>query len=80
MDSANGTLPDLDGLSIAELKSLLHEQHARIATKDEQIAIKDEQIVARDAQIISSALLIESLKLQILKLRRLQFGRRSEKR
>ena len=73
MDSANATLPDLDGLSIAELKALLHEQHARIAAKDSQI-------VARDAQILSNTLLIESLKLQILKLRRLQFGRRSEQR
>ena len=66
MDSANGTLPDLDGLSIAELKSLLHEQHA--------------QLIATRTELLSHTLLVESLKLQILKLRRLQFGRRSEKR
>lgn len=59
MDSASVALPDLDGLSIAELKTLVHEQHA---------------------QIVANALLIETLKLQILKLRRLQFGHRSEKR
>ncbi len=59
MDSANVALPDLDGLSVAELKVLVREQHA---------------------QLIANTLLVETLKLQILKLRRLQFGRRSEKR
>jgi transposase len=73
MDSADVALPELDGLSIAELKILLQKQH-------QQIIARDEQIVAKDAQILSHELLIESLKLQILKLRRLQFGRRSEKR
>ena len=37
-------------------------------------------LVAKDAQILSYKAHIESLKLQILKLRRLQFGNRSEKR
>lgn len=73
MDSAHVTLPDLDGLSIAELKTLLHEQHSAL---QEQSA----QLVAKDAQILSHTLQIEVLKLQILKLRRLQFGHRSEKR
>jgi hypothetical protein len=73
MDSANATLPDLDGLSIVELQTLLQEQHA-------QRAIKDEQLVAKDAQLRSHTLLIERLKLEILRLRRLQYGRRSEKR
>jgi transposase len=73
MDSANATLPDLDGLSIAELQTLLQEQHA-------QLAIKDEQLVAQDAQLRYHTLLIERLKLEILRLRRLQYGRRSEKR
>src|ERR1700723_1672751 len=73
MESANVTLPELDGLSIAELQTLLQEQHA-------QLAIKDEQLVAKDAQLRSHTLLIERLKLEILRLRRLQYGRRSEKR
>ena len=47
-------------------KMLLHEQHA--------------QLVAKDAQLRSHTLLIERLKLEILRLRRLQYGRRSEKR
>ena len=66
MESANETFPDLDGLSVADLKTLLHEQH--------------EQLIAKDAELLAHQLLIESMKLQILKLRRLQFGRRSEKR
>ncbi len=66
MDSANTALPDLDRLDAAELKLLLHEQHA--------------QLVAKDAQLLSHTLLTERLKLEILRLRRLQYGRRSEQR
>lgn len=66
MDSASVALDDLDGLSVAELKERLHEQHALL--------------VAKDAQIRSYAVELQELKLQLLKLRRLQFGSRSEKR
>jgi transposase len=66
MDSAGVELADLDRLSVAELKALLQEQHARLAVQD--------------ALLHSYTLEIEALKLQILKLRRLQFGSRSEKR
>jgi len=58
MDSANAALPDLDGLSLAELKALVHEQHAQLHTHKLQI---------------------EKLNLLIAKLRRVQFGRKSEK-
>jgi transposase len=87
MDSAKVALPDLDGLSVAELKTLLHEQHAvvqeqsaQLIDKNELIAAKDEQLVAKDAQLLSHCVEIEALKLEILKLRRLQFGQKSEKR
>jgi transposase len=66
MDSASVALANLDGLSVAELKALLREQYA--------------QLVVQDALLRSYTLEIEALKLQILKLRRLQFGSRSEKR
>ncbi len=66
MDSAKDALPDLDGLSVSELKTLLHEKHA--------------QLVVTNAELLSHALLVESLKLEILKLRRAQFGQRSERR
>ncbi len=73
MDSASVELANLDGLGIAELKALLQEKHAQLLTQSEQL-------VAKDAQIHFFTVQIESLKLQILKLRRMQFGNRSEKR
>jgi transposase len=66
MDSANVVLPDLDLMSVAELKMLLRDKHAELISKDEDLrSCKTE---------------IEILKLQILKLRRMQFGQKSEKR
>src|ERR1700733_10386216 len=59
MDSANAALPDLDRMSVAELKLLLRDQHAEIRFYKTEIGI---------------------LKLQIIKLRRMQFGQKSEKR
>jgi transposase len=73
MDAASVELADLDGLDVAELKALLHKQHAALQEKQAQIAIQD-------ALLRSYTLEIEALKLQLLKLRRLQFGKRSEKR
>lgn len=67
MECARGSHDDdVDGLSIAQLQALVREQHA--------------QLLAKDAELRSNAVLIEALKLQLLKLRRLQFGTRSEKR
>jgi transposase len=66
MDASSGELTDLDGLSVADLKALLREQHAQLAVKDALLRFYTVEI--------------ESLKLQLLKLRRMQFGNRSEKR
>ena len=66
MDAASVELVDLDGLSVEQLKAMLHEQHAQLAVKD--------------AQILNYTAHIEALKLLILKLRQMQFGKRSEKR
>jgi transposase len=73
VDSASVELGDLDGLSVADLKAMLQETHAQLLVKSEQLVVKDEQIVFFTVEI-------EALKLQILKLRRLQFGKSSEKR
>jgi transposase len=73
MDAASGELTDLDGLSVAELKAMLREQHAALQEKHAQLAVQD-------ALLRSYTVEIEGLKLQILKLRRMQFGNRSEKR
>jgi hypothetical protein len=62
MDAAGVELADLDGLSVAELKTLLQEQYAQLLTHREQLVVKD-------AQILCYTVEIETLKLQILKLR-----------
>jgi transposase len=64
MDAA--TLPDLDQLDFKTLKSLVLALH-------EQVSSHREQLASRDAEI-------EHLKLLIAKLRRMEFGRSSEKR
>jgi transposase len=66
MDSANVALPDLDRMSVAELKVLLCDQHAELLSKDEELRFFKTEI--------------QNLKLQLLKLRRMQFGKKSEKR
>jgi Transposase C of IS166 homeodomain len=58
-------LPDLDTLNLEALKALIIAQHEQIHSKDEQLASREEEI--------------ERLKLLIAKLRRMQFGQKSEK-
>jgi len=65
MAAAHHTLPDLDALDPNELKALIFSQHEQLLSKDEQLASRDTEI--------------EHLKLWIAKLRRMQFGRKSEK-
>src|SRR5579863_6530521 len=59
------SLPDLDTLDPAALRTLILSQH-------EQILLQREQLASREAEI-------EQLKLLIAKLRRMHFGRKSEK-
>ena len=80
MDAAGVELANLDGLSVAELKALLQEQHVALQEKHEQLLIKNEELVVKDALILDFTAQIDALKLQIMKLRRLQFGNSSEKR
>jgi len=65
VSSTSSSLPDLHQLDSDALRTLILSQH-------EQILLKDEQLASRDAEI-------EQLKLLIAKLRRMQFGRKSEK-
>jgi len=65
MAAAHHTLPDLDALHSSELKALIFSQHEQLLSKDEQLQSRDNEI--------------EHLKLLIAKLRRMQFGRKSEK-
>lgn len=87
MDSASVELANLDGLGMEELKALLQEKHAQLLAQSDQLVAKDEQLltqgdqlIAKDEQIRFFTVQIESFRLQLLKLRRMQFGSRSEKR
>jgi chromosome segregation ATPase len=70
MDAA--TLPDLDQLDSKALKSLILTLHDQVFSNQQEILSQREQLASRDAEI-------EHLKLLIAKLRRMQFGRSSEK-
>lgn len=61
----HATLPNLDTLDFTALKALILTQHQQLLSKNEQLACRDSEI--------------EHLKLLIAKLRRQQFGRKSEK-
>jgi hypothetical protein len=80
MDSAGVELADLDGLSVESLKALLREQHATLQEQHARLLAQNEQLVVKDALLRSYTFEIEALRLQLIKLRRLQFGNRSEKR
>jgi len=58
-------LPDLNTLPAEELRALILAQHQQLVTKDEQLLSREREI--------------EHLKLLLVKLHRMQFGRKSEK-
>src|SRR5499425_3885648 len=58
-------LPDLNKLPAEELRALILAQHQQLVTKDEQLLSREREI--------------EHLKLLLVKLHRMQFGRKSEK-
>src|SRR5438094_8829272 len=65
-------LPDLDTLNHEALKAVILAQHRTLAAQEEELHSQDEPGASRQAEI-------ERLKLLIAKLRRMQFGRKSEK-
>jgi transposase len=66
------TLPDLDGLDSEALKALVLEKHTKIVQQNVALIQHQAALSARNHEI-------ENLKLLILKLKRLKFGRSSEK-
>ena len=78
MDAA--TLPDLDQLDSKALKSLILELHDQVFSHRKQLTTQQEEILSQREQLASRDVEIEHLKLLIAKLRRMQFGRSSEKR
>jgi transposase len=76
-------LPDLDALDIEALKALLLSQHEekqrQLDELDRQRAALDEQRTQYQAELRERSEQIEHLKLVVEKLRRMLFGRKSEK-
>src|SRR6266851_5223700 len=86
MVATRATLPDLNTLDRDVLQSILlatHErfiaQHEELIAAQEQLVVKNDLLLVREEQLLSRVHEIEHLKLLIAKLRRLQFGRKSEK-
>jgi len=71
--TARASLPNLDTLNPEALKALIRAQQQTLAEQEEELRSKSDQLAWREAEI-------ERLKLLIAKLRRMQFGRKSEKR
>jgi transposase len=80
MESTRDALPDLDSLDPEDLKALLRGQHDELLARDEELSSKSEELLALDEQLRFNQTELERLKLLILKLQRLQFGSKSEKR
>ena len=68
-------LPD----DIDALKAIVLAGQSRLAQLDEVIAARDEMVLQLQALVSTSAAEIEQLKLLIAKLKRMQFGQKSEK-
>src|ERR1017187_5386365 len=79
MNDAAGVLPNLEALDPSELKALLLAQHAQIFSNRKQIATQQQEILSQREQLASRDAEIGHLQLLIAKLRRMQFGRSSEK-
>ena len=74
------TLPDLDQLDSQALKSIILELRVQAFSHRKQLTTQQEEILSQREQLASRDVEIEHLKLLIAKLRRMQFGRSSEKR
>lgn len=74
------TLPDLDQLDSEALKAIILALHEQVFSHQKQLTTQQEEIHSQREQLASRDAEIEHLKLLIAKLRRMQFGRSSEKR
>jgi transposase len=66
------TLPDLNVLPAEELRALILAQHEQLVSAEDKLTTTQEQLLWREREI-------EHLKLLLVKLQRMQFGRKSEK-
>jgi predicted RecB family endonuclease len=65
-------LPDLNVLPAKELRVLILAQHEQLVSAEGKLTTTQEQLLSREREI-------EHLKLLLVKLHRIQFGRKSEK-
>jgi transposase len=65
-------LPDLNGLPAEALRALVLAQHEQLLSTEDKLTATQEQLLSREREI-------EHLKLLLVKLHRMQFGRKSEK-
>ena len=63
---------------VATLQRLLLERDPEVQQRDAELQSPRGELAAQRGEVIAARLLIEKLKLQIARLRRVQFGRRSE--
>src|SRR5215470_9310656 len=75
MPTAIDQLPD----DVEQLKQLVIALGAQLAEQEQQAAEKQAELAAERNEVIAARLLIEKLKLQIARYRRLQYGRKSER-
>ncbi len=71
---------DLDQLDSQALKALILVLREQVFSHQKQLSTQQEEILSQREQLASRDAEIENLKLLIAKLRRMQFGRSSEKR
>jgi transposase len=64
---------------LSEREAELARREAELAERQTQIAQRDEELAAARSELLVTTTLIEKLKLQIARLKRMQFGRSSEK-
>ena len=69
---AMAALPDLNGLTAEALRALILVQHKQLLSTEDKLTATQEQLLSREREI-------EHLKLLLVKLHRMQFGRKSEK-
>ena len=65
-------LPDLNVLAAEQLRALILAQHEQLVSTEDKLTTTQEELLSREREI-------EHLKLLLVKLHRMQFGRKSEK-
>ena len=72
--AAHNALPD----DVAALRALVIDLHARLQSRDDALQAREAQLQAGAQELVYLRTWIEKLKLELARLRRMQFGRSSE--